>query len=64
MRLARLAANSQKREVSAKLMSYDELKQLNPMAMANEIFKHKFGGEEMPNEMQDCLQQVIKEVEL
>lgn len=64
VRLARLSANSQRKEMTAKLMSYEELKRLNPMEMANEIFVSKFGGEKMPEEMQACLQQVIKEVEL
>ena len=63
VRLARIAAVTPYREGEAKSITYEELQTINPMDMAEDIFKRRFGGESMPESMQNLLQSVIQEIE-
>lgn len=63
VRLARLVSVTPKRETGAQTITYEELQTINPMDMANDIFKRRFGGEDMPAKMKSLLQGVIQEVE-
>lgn len=62
-RLARIAAVAPPREAPSKIITYEQLQTINPMDMADDIFRRKFGGEEMPEKMKRLLQSVIQEVE-
>ncbi len=62
VRLARIAAITPKRETDTKIITYEELQTINPMDMANDIFKRRYGGEDMPETMKSLLQGVIQEV--
>lgn len=63
VRLARLSAVVPRGNTEAKTMTYEELKTIQPMEMACDIFRRKFGGEELPDRMKSLLQSVIQEVE-
>ena len=63
VRLARLQQVTEGKSTERQIISYDELKNINPTEMANDVFKRKYGGETMPTAMQQLLEQVIKEVE-
>ncbi len=63
VRLARIAAITPKRATDAKVITYEELQTINPIDMANDIFKRKYGGEDMPETMIRLLQGVIQEIE-
>lgn len=63
VRLARIAAITPKYETGSKAITYEELQTINPMDMANDIFKRKYGGEDMPETMKCLLQGLIQEVE-
>ncbi|MDR3260632.1 MAG: exonuclease SbcCD subunit D C-terminal domain-containing protein [Tannerella sp.] len=64
VRLARIAAVTPKKESEMKTITYEELQTINPMDMATDIFRRRFGGEEMPEVMQKLLQTVIQEIEI
>ncbi|MDR1884621.1 MAG: exonuclease SbcCD subunit D C-terminal domain-containing protein [Prevotella sp.] len=63
VRLARLASFTPKSERAAKTITYEELKTIDPLEMAEDVFKNKYGSD-MPENMKQLLQNVIKEVEL
>jgi exonuclease SbcD len=63
VRLARIAAIFPRKETEASAITYEELQTINPMDMALDIFKRKFGGEEMPDAMKTLLQSIIQEVD-
>lgn len=63
VRLARIAATTPKYEKDKKTITYEELKTINPIDMAVDIFKRKFGGEDMPDKIKTLLQSVIQEIE-
>jgi exonuclease SbcD len=63
VRLARVVAVLPEATSKMKPRSYEEVKTMHPMEMATDIFKRKYGGEEMPPEMETLLQRVIEEVE-
>lgn len=63
VRLARLAAVTPQRGSETKVMTYEELRTINPLEMADDVFKRRYGGAEMPEGMKGLLQGVIREVE-
>lgn len=63
VRLARLAAVTPQRDLAVKMMTYEELQTINPLEMADDVFKRRYGGEPMPEVMRGLLQSVIREVE-
>lgn len=63
VRLARLAAVTPQREAEARMMTYEELQSINPLEMAGDVFKRRYGGAAMPEVMKELLQGVIREVE-
>ena len=63
VRLTRLEAVRVAAEGDNKVISYDELQKINPLDMATDIFKRKYGGDDMPETMRDLMQTVIREVE-
>ena len=63
VRLARLEAVRANVERESQVISYEELQKINPLDMATDIFKRKYGGDDMPETMRDLMQTVIREVE-
>ncbi|MEG1556228.1 MAG: exonuclease SbcCD subunit D C-terminal domain-containing protein, partial [Bacteroidales bacterium] len=63
VRLARIVAVTPKCETNLRTITYEELQTINPIDMANDIFKRKYGGEEMPDKMKTLLKSVIQEIE-
>jgi exonuclease SbcD len=63
VRLARIESIVPRREEDAETISYEELHTFNPMNIALDIFKKRFGGEAMPDKMKELLQNVIREEE-
>lgn len=65
VRLARIAAVIPQHESKEpKMMTYEDLQTVDPMDMAMDVFRKKYGGEEMPEVMKTLLQSVIQEVGL
>lgn len=64
VRLARVEACILQQEKGKRTISYEELQKINPLDMATDIFKRKYGGDDMPKVMKDLLQTIIREVEL
>lgn len=63
VRLARVEAKMCGSESAERPISYEELQKINPLDMATDIFKRKYGGDAMPETMQGVLETVIREVE-
>ncbi|MFR9546115.1 MAG: exonuclease SbcCD subunit D C-terminal domain-containing protein [Rikenellaceae bacterium] len=64
VRLARLEAVVKRNKgEEPKILTYEELQQIAPINMATDIFKRKFGGDDMPHEMKKMLNGVITELE-
>ncbi|MDR2926694.1 MAG: exonuclease SbcCD subunit D C-terminal domain-containing protein [Cytophagaceae bacterium] len=59
VRLARIAAVVPKRETEMAAITFEQLQTINPMAIAEDIFRRKYGSEEMPEKMKTLLQEVI-----
>ncbi len=62
-RLARIVAVTPGRRIEMGNITYEELQTINPIDIAVDVFRKRFGGEEMPNTMKDLLQTIIREVE-
>lgn len=63
VRLARVEAKMCGSESEQRTISYEELQKINPLDMATDIFKRKYGGDAMPQTMKELLETVIREVE-
>jgi exonuclease SbcD len=64
VRLARIASVTPKSERELhSINSSDELQSIHPMEVAADIFRKRFGGEEMPDTMRNLLNNVIREAE-
>lgn len=63
VRLARVEAKMCGDESEHHVISYEELQKINPLDMATDIFKRKYGGDVMPEKMKSLLEAVIREVE-
>ncbi len=63
VRLARIERSTPQSEGTEQIISYEMLQKINPLDMAADIFKRKYGGEDMPETMKELLQTVIREVE-
>ena len=50
-----------KHNKESKAITYEELRTINPMEMAEDVFLSRFGNE-MPDSMKSLLQNVIEEV--
>lgn len=61
VRLARLVSFTQKQEKNTRTITYEELKSIDPMEIAEDIFFNRYGNT-MPDNMKDLLQTVIQEV--
>lgn len=60
VRLARIAAMlPPKTESALRSLTYEELQSIHPMDIALDVFKRKYGGNEMPETMQQMLHEVI-----
>lgn len=64
VRLARIELSSPQRAGKEQITSYETLQKITPTDMASDIFKRKYGGEEMPEPMKELFQSVIREVDL
>ncbi|MDR3268341.1 MAG: exonuclease SbcCD subunit D C-terminal domain-containing protein [Tannerella sp.] len=64
VRPARIAAVTPKIKNESKTITYEEWQTINPMDMATDIFRRRFGGEAMPEAMRQLLQTVVREVDL
>ena len=63
VRPARISAITKVCEAENGHVTYEELQTINPMDMAEKIFERQYGGEKMPEMMQNLLRKVIQEVE-
>jgi exonuclease SbcD len=63
VRLARIMAAAPKRAYAKQTITYEELQTINPMDMATDIYRRRFGGEEMPDKMATLLQDIIQKTE-
>lgn len=63
VRLARVEASIVRNESGERTISYEELQKINPLDMATDIFRRRYGGDDMPDSMKGLLQMVIREVE-
>ncbi|MDR2810260.1 MAG: exonuclease SbcCD subunit D C-terminal domain-containing protein [Tannerellaceae bacterium] len=64
VRLARIAAVAPERTSVSAVIGYEQLQSIHPMEIAEDIYRRKYGGEEMPGKMKTLLQEIIREVEL
>jgi exonuclease SbcD len=62
-RLARISAVTPRSDSETPGISCERLQSVNPMEMASDIFRKRFGGEEMPEAMKTLLQSIIREAE-
>ena len=63
VRLARIAAVLPLRmDGGLKTLTYEELQTIHPMDIAMDVYKRKYGGEDMPESMKKLLKTVIEEV--
>jgi exonuclease SbcD len=62
VRLARLEMSVVQGGHKTGRFSYEELQQIDPVEMAADIFKRRFGGNDMPEAMKGLLLSVIREV--
>lgn len=60
VRLTSAVPYKMRHDKEAKTITYEELKTINPMEMAEDVFLHKYGNE-MPSIMKSLLQNVIEE---
>ncbi|KAA6331825.1 Nuclease SbcCD subunit D [termite gut metagenome] len=65
VRLTRIESFVPKREEDddTGTISYEEFQKINPVNIALDIFKKRFGGETMPDKMRELLQSVVREEE-
>lgn len=64
VRLARIVAVTPKQEKEEEsTITFEQLQTINPLEIATDIFRRRYGGEEMPQRMKTLLQNVIQEVE-
>lgn len=64
VRLARIVAITPELESKTNNITYEELLTINPIEMAIDIYRRKYGGEEMPDKMRILMESVIQEIEL
>ncbi|MDR2979824.1 MAG: exonuclease SbcCD subunit D C-terminal domain-containing protein [Bacteroidales bacterium] len=64
VRLARIEAVVNQKNSKETNITFEELRTINPLDIAIDNYKKRFGGETMPNELQKLLLDVIREVEL
>lgn len=63
VRIARIeAVTEQKDDCYQVPMTYDELKKIEPLELAKDIYRRKYGQEEIPEKMSELLNNVIIEV--
>lgn len=64
VRLARIVAVTRQYERQGdEVCTYEQLQAIHPMEVAQDIFRKKYGGEDMPEPMKQLLQSVIRETE-
>ncbi|MDR1938201.1 MAG: exonuclease SbcCD subunit D [Tannerellaceae bacterium] len=63
VRLARIASVTPQSNKDMPPITYEELQSINPLEMALDLFKRRFGGEDMPDAMRTLLENIIREVE-
>lgn len=65
VRLARIVAVSPERKDSQiSQITYDDLKKIVPMELAKIVYRQKYNDSEMPEEIEELLAKIIKEVEV
>lgn len=64
VRLARIVAvSANKSETENEIITYDEFKSIAPLELAKIAYKQKYDNAEMPQDLEELLMEVIKEVE-
>lgn len=64
VRLAKIVAyTNSNTDTAQKTYSYEDLKALNPMDMALDTYKKRFGNEDMPEPIKILLQNIIREIQ-
>jgi exonuclease SbcD len=62
VRLAHTTSVKPRNETEWKAITCEDLRTLHPMDVAEDVFRRRYGGEEMPETMRTLLQTVIQEV--
>lgn len=63
VRLARIALTTPEQQIAQEKISYEQLQTMCPLDIAEDVYERNYGGHEMPEELKEMLQQVIREVE-
>lgn len=63
VRLARIVSVRPKTETTFENTTCQDLQSIQPMEIADDIFKRRYGGQNMPDTMKNLLQSVIQEIE-
>ncbi|MFI3296410.1 MAG: exonuclease SbcCD subunit D C-terminal domain-containing protein [bacterium] len=64
VKLARIEGKVERKgSETDKVLTYEELEKINPIDMATDVFKRKYGGDEMPDNMKTLLNQIILDIE-
>lgn len=61
VRLAKITPEYPEKAYRKKLLTYEEIRAVDPMQIATDHYRANFGGEEMPQPMRKLLQKVIEE---
>jgi exonuclease SbcD len=64
VRLARIAAVTPQRSAAAGEITCEQLQTLSPADIAADLFRRRFGGEEMPEKMKTLLLEIIQDMAL
>ena len=63
IRLARISSVTATGKTQSNTITYEQLQTINPMEMAVDIFKQKYGGDDMPEHLKGLLQSIIQDID-
>ncbi len=63
VRLTRITSDTTRKTEGQTITTYQELQTINPLTIAVDIFKNRYGGDDMPENMKSLLEKVIREID-
>jgi exonuclease SbcD len=63
VRLTRITSDTTRKAEGQTITTYEELQTINPLTIAVDIFKNRYGGDDMPENMKSLLEKVIREID-
>ena len=63
VRLTRITSDTTRKAEGPSITTYEELQTINPLTIAVDIFKNRYGGDDMPENMKSLLEKVIREID-